>query len=81
MADEVQDAPDEYQNEFSRRDFVKGAAAFTATALANASAALAARKPEKSRSPTAAGLFTSLVFENGQKFLVVDVSGIATPSK
>ncbi|MGA3300468.1 MAG: aldo/keto reductase, partial [Candidatus Acidiferrales bacterium] len=54
MANEVQDAPDEYQNEFSRRDFVKGAAAFTATALANASAALAARKPEKSRSRSGA---------------------------
>ena len=54
MADEVQDAPDEYQNEFSRRDFVKGAAAFTATALANASAALAARKLEKSRSRSGA---------------------------
>src|ERR1700734_227048 len=54
MADEVQDAPDEYQNEFSRRDFVKGAAAFTATALANAGAALAARKPEKSRSRSGA---------------------------
>jgi uncharacterized protein len=47
MADESQDQYNDNENGFSRRDFVKGAAAFTATAVANARAALAARQPEK----------------------------------
>ncbi|HTB63042.1 MAG TPA: hypothetical protein VK737_05590, partial [Opitutales bacterium] len=55
MAEEVQDTPDEYENEFSRRDFVKGMAAFTASAVANARIAMAARKPERSKQSGAGG--------------------------
>src|SRR6202021_2480969 len=55
MAEEVQDTPDEYENEFSRRDFVKGAAAFTASAVANARIAMAARQPERSKQSGAGG--------------------------
>ena len=55
MAEEVQDTPDEYENEFSRRDFVKGVAAFTASAVANARIAMAARKPERSKQSGAGG--------------------------
>jgi aryl-alcohol dehydrogenase-like predicted oxidoreductase len=43
MSDEIQDENGEYQNEFSRRDFVKGAAAFTATAVTNARLAMTAK--------------------------------------
>src|SRR6202451_1176752 len=56
MAEVVQDTEDEYENQFSRRDFVKGAAAFTASAVANARIAMAARKPDKpSRSGACGG--------------------------
>jgi uncharacterized protein len=55
MADESQDQYNENENGFSRRDFVKGAAAFTATAVANARAALAARQPEKPSQSGASG--------------------------
>src|SRR6202453_1727773 len=59
MAEVVQDTEDEYENQFSRRDFVKGAAAFTASAVANARIAMAARKPEKpSRSGAGGGAAT-----------------------
>src|SRR6202161_1775890 len=59
MAEVVQDTEDEYENQFSRRNFVKGAAAFTASAVANARIAMAARKPEKpSRSGAGGGAAT-----------------------
>jgi uncharacterized protein len=50
MADETQSEHDEYENRFSRRDFVKGAAAFTATAVANARAAFNAKPKPSTRS-------------------------------
>src|SRR3984957_9586534 len=59
MAEEVQDTPDEYENQFSRRDFVKGAAAFTASAVANARIAMAARRPVKSTQSSAGGAAAS----------------------
>src|SRR6202522_3946210 len=59
MAEVVQDTEDEYENQFSRRDFVRGAAAFAAPALANARIAMAARRPEKpSRSGAGGGAAT-----------------------
>jgi uncharacterized protein len=50
MADEIRNENEEYENGFSRRDFVKGAAAFTATAVANARMALSA-KPKPGARP------------------------------
>jgi uncharacterized protein len=45
-----QDEQDEYEKQFSRRDFVKGAAAFTATAVANARLALNKKTKRSARS-------------------------------
>jgi uncharacterized protein len=50
MPDEGQNERGEYENGFSRRDFVKGAAAFTATAMANARLALNARTKSAAQS-------------------------------
>jgi predicted aldo/keto reductase-like oxidoreductase len=56
MADEIRNERDEYENGFSRRDFVRGAAAFTATAVANARMALNAKpKPGAQSGADAAG--------------------------
>jgi uncharacterized protein len=56
MAEEISSEYAEFENHFSRRDFVKGAAAFTATAVANAGAAFnAKRKPGAQSGPSGSG--------------------------
>jgi predicted aldo/keto reductase-like oxidoreductase len=56
MADEISSEYGEFENHFSRRDFVKGAAAFTATAVANAGAGFnAKRKPGAQSGPSGSG--------------------------
>jgi uncharacterized protein len=58
MSNENQNEPGEYEKQFSRRDLVKGAAAFTATAVANARLALN-KKTKRSAQSGAGGAASS----------------------
>jgi len=58
MSNESQNQRDEHENQFSRRDFVKGAAAFTASAVADARLALN-KNTRRGRQSTTSGTAAS----------------------